>query len=147
MPATDIDAIENVHSGWVAQQLSSWSQWIDSRLRKRYAAPFASPYPEAVLSWLARIVTLRCYLRRGVDPTDQQFAEIKADADTAVAEIKEAADSNEGLFDLPLLDAVDVSAIVKAGPRVYSEASPYVFADVQRDAARYEDRSRRGTQS
>lgn len=145
MPASDLDVIETVAPGFIDQQLESVSQWLDTRLRKRYAAPFAAPYPEAVLAWVARIVTVRCYLRRGVDPTDAQFSEIKADADAATAEVKEAADSNEGLFDLPLRGDVDASAIVRGGPYVYSEASPYVAFDLQRDTAQAEDQSRGGS--
>jgi hypothetical protein len=145
LPAEYVDAIETAQAGWIAAQLESWSKWIDARLRKRYAAPFSDPYPEAVLSWLGRIVTLRCMLRRGVDATDAQFIEIKADADAAVLEVKEAADSETGLFDLPLLSVSDTSAIVKGGPFCYSEQSPYVAFDAQRETGRDEDRFRGGT--
>jgi len=145
MPSGDVDALETASPGWIESQLEYWTAQIDSRLRKRYAAPFSSPYPLAVQGWLARIVTVRCYLKRGIDPSDLQFAEIKADADTAVAEIKEAADSNVGLFDLPLRADTTTTGVTKGAPRSYSESSPYVWTDVQSDSANYEDTNRRGT--
>lgn len=145
MPAESVDAIEMVAPGWIDGQLTYWSGWIDSRLRKRYAAPFSAPYPEAVTGWLARIVTVRCFLRRGVDPTDLQFEEIKADADRAMEEIKEAADSNEGLFDLPLRADTTASGISRGGPFGYSEQSPYVWTDGQAETGRNEDRNGGGT--
>lgn len=145
MPSSTVDSLAVVSPGWIAQQLSYWSAQIDARLRKRYAAPFASPYPLAVQGWLARIVTVRCYLKNGVDPNDLQFAEIKADADAALAEIKEAADSNEGLFDLPLRADTTATGVSRGGPFGYSEASPYVWTDVQSDIGRSEDRSRGGS--
>ena len=72
MPGVHVDAIETVSPGWVDAQLEQVSSWIDSRLRKRYAVPFVAPYPSAVTGWLARIVTVRGYLKRGVDSTDEQ---------------------------------------------------------------------------
>ncbi len=145
MPAADVDGIESVAPGWILGQLTYWSGWLDSRLRKRYAAPFALPYPEAVTGWLARIVTVRAYLKRGVDQTDEQFLSIKEDAAEAMEEIKEAADSVVGLFDLPLREDTTASGISRGGPFAYTEASPYVWTDVQADAGRDEDRSRGGT--
>lgn len=145
MPASDIDEIEAVASGWVQAQLDYWSSWIDARLTKRYEAPFEAPFPVAVTGWLARIVTLRCYLRRGVDPNDPQFEEIRADADAAREEIREAADSEVGLFELPLREDTTASGVSRGGPRGYSEASPYVGFDVQSAAGRDEDAAGRGT--
>ena len=66
-------------------------------------------------------------------------------ADRARAEIKEAADSKEGLFDLPTNDAAGDSAIVKAGPRWYSESSPFVSADQQERHGLREDCHGRGS--
>lgn len=140
-----VDDAEDAHEGWIDGQLSSWSRKIDARLRKRYAAPFAAPVPETVLEWLTQIVTVRVYLKRGVDPNDQQFEEIRQDAKDALAEIAEAANSETGLFDLPLLDAADGSAVSKGGPYGYSEASPYVWTDLQADVGRDEDRNGEGT--
>ena len=144
-PSNVVDDIEAASAGWIDVQLAYWSKWIDARLLKRYQAPFASPYPVAVQGWLSRIVTLRCYLRRGVDPTDPQFAEIKGDAEKAEAEIKEAADAKEGLFELPLRADVDANGVTRGGPMAYSETSPYVWTDRQRSVATDEDRNKRGT--
>lgn len=145
MPSSTIESIESSSPGWIDTQLEYWSAQIDSRLRKRYEVPFASPYPIAVKGWLARIVTVRCFLKGGVDPSDLQFAEVKADADMALAEIKEAADSNTGLFDLPLRENTTDTGVSRGGPFGYSEASPYVWMDGQAETGRYEDSSRRGT--
>jgi phage gp36-like protein len=146
LPPEYVDAVEAVQAGFTDAQLESCSKLdIDARLTKRYAVPFETPVPEAVLSWLTRIVTHRVCLRRGVDPTDQQAADIKADHDEAKAEIKEAADSNESLFELPLRADTTASGISKGAPRSYSEQSPYVWMDGQACTGREEDRAGRGT--
>lgn len=139
IPSGYVDDIESVDSGWTLIQLEEASAWIDSRLRKRYAAPFASPYPVAVLSWLTKLVTVRCYLKRGVEATDEQFVSIQQDAMDAKAEIKEAADSNVGLFDLPLRSDTTATGIDRSGPFSYSEQSPYVGFSRQARTGRTED--------
>lgn len=131
MPASYADEIEALEAGWIETQLNYWSRWIDSRLRKRYAVPFEAPVSEVVTGWLTRIVTLKCYQKRGVDPTDAQFADVKDDAEHAQQEIKEAAESRDGLFDLPLRADDPSSAITKGAPLGYSEVSPYTWGDVQ----------------
>lgn len=145
LPSEYADAIEDLSPGWIDAQLAQWSAHIDTRLRKRYAVPFEAPYPYAVTSWLTSIVTVRCYLRRGVDPNDLQFAEIKADCDRAMAELKEAADSVTGLFDLPLRQDTTTNGISKGGTIGYSESSPYAWMDGQASTGRDEDRNGRGT--
>lgn len=145
IPSDYVDAIEAVDAGWTALQLEEASAWIDSRLAKRYATPFASPYPIAVLSWLTRIVTVRCYLKRGVEATDEQFQAIQEDAAEARKECMEAADSNVGLFDLPLRSNTTASGIDRSGPFGYSEQSPYAWASQQRRVGRGEDRNGGGT--
>ena len=145
MPSEYVDALDTVAPGWVDLQLEEWSAWIDSRLRKRYAAPFSAPYPVAVLSWLTKIVTVRCYLKRGVDATDEQFLSIQEDAKEARAEVMEAADSMAGLFDLPLRSDTTATGIDRSGPYSYSEQSPYVWATQQRRTGQDEDRNGGGT--
>ena len=53
-PSEYVDFVETLTPGWTANRLLVNSGWLDSRLRKRYAAPFAAPYPDAVLDWLQR---------------------------------------------------------------------------------------------
>lgn len=146
MPQADVNAVEEETPGFVDARLATHSARIDSRLRKRYAVPFAkTPYPEAVLEWVTKLVTYELYLKRGVDPSDQTLALVKADKEQAEAEVKEAADAQGGLFDLPLPELTDASAITKGGPLSYTEASPYVFTDSQSLDGRREDRNGRGT--
>ena len=134
-PPGYIDTIEASHPGWVDRQLVRWSAWIDARLSKRYATPFdaASP-PMIVEEWLARIVTHRCYLKRGVDPKDAEVAAIIADAEEAKAEIAEAATASAtaNKFELPLrADAPGYVGVVRGAPLGYAEESPYTWAENQ----------------
>ena len=150
IPSKFVDEVEAVSPGWVDTQLDYWSRWIDSRLRKRYASPFAAfgdapPTPLAVQGWLVRIVTIRVWIKRGIDPNDLQYDTVNQDSIDAKTEIAEAADSNVGLFDLPLRVDQDGSAINRANPKSHTEASPYVWTDEQADTARLEDEVGRGT--
>lgn len=140
-----VDEVEARYPGWIANRLAIESQRIDARLRKRYACPFAAPYPLIVVEWLTAIVTDNMMRKRGIDATDEQAETYSADRTTAEAEMKEAADSVEGLYDLPL--RADTSAAGIVAPQVlgYSEASPYVAFDIQAEAARNEDANGTGT--
>jgi hypothetical protein len=124
---------------FVNSRLVIESSKIDSRLRKRYAVPFASPPPEIVCGWLVAMVTPWLYKRRGIDPSDAQFASVLQDAVDAVAEMTEAANSVDGLFDLPLLQTGTTSGVSQGFPLSYSETSPYRWTDVQADTAQFED--------
>jgi hypothetical protein len=145
MPHASIDRIENqLAPGWISAQLEASSRWVDMRLAKRYRVPFNMPAPEAVRSWVARMVTARAYLVHGIPASDQQISLVIADSEKAETEVKEAADGQLGLIDLAPSESLD-TAVQYGGTRVYSEASPYVQYDVQLDRARREDRNRRGS--
>jgi hypothetical protein len=133
MPPADFDELD---SSFVQSRLDVGSSYIDGRLAKRYATPFTAPVPEVVLGWLTAIVTPELYFRRGWDPASEQGVQITGAADTAKAEIKEAADSVTGLWDLPLRQDNPASGISRGFPLAYSEASPYEWLDVQREAVR-----------
>jgi hypothetical protein len=149
IPSEFVDEVESRYPGWVAAQLEYWARWIDARLRKRYATPFAAhdatpPTPPTVQGWLARIVNLQVWIKRGIDPSDATFPTLKEDHDNARAEVLETANANEttspgAWFDLPLRADEDGTGISRGGPRSYSEQSPYVWTDRQRDTANDED--------
>jgi hypothetical protein len=125
----------------VDRMLGARTSWILSRLRKRYdtVAITAAP-PEVARGWLESLVTMDCYLRRGFAPTSEENNLFMANAETAKAELKEAADSKDGLFDLPLLpDPAGGSAVSKGGPLGYTEQSPFAWTTAQRNAGRADD--------
>lgn len=137
MPQADVDTLEVSEPGFLQQTLDDWSEEIDSRLAKRYAVPFKTPAPRVVKRWLVSIVSPIAYDKRGWNPQQDQAA-IREDAKTAKEEIKEAAEAEKGLFELPLIAGSEQSGVVRGGPFGYSEISPYVWADIQR--ANAEDR-------
>lgn len=125
-PSSYIDAIEALETGWTDGRLKVWSGWLDARLIKRYAAPFAAPYPDQILIWLEMLVRVELYEKRGVDATDAQIVLAREDQALALAQVREAADSNTGLFELPLRqDLAGISGVSAPVIRVYSEAGPY----------------------
>lgn len=145
IPSVYVDEVEGIAPGFVDGQLADVSRRLDGVLRKRYAAPFSAPYPEQVQEWLARIVSPRVWMKRGVDATDSQWDTIQEDAKAAWAEVAQAADGNAGLWDLPVAGGSTASAVSRGGPLVYSEQSAYVWTDRQACTGREEDRAGRGT--
>lgn len=145
LPVNVIDDIETRTPGWLTEQLTSVSSRIDARLTKRYAVPFQSPYPTAVREWLAHIVSWRAYLKRGVNSLDSEAQEYKAQHDQALKELEEAANSDTGLFELPLRADTTSTGVSKSGTRAYSEQSPYVSQDAKARVAYNEDGSGGGT--
>lgn len=154
MPDEWIDELETRYPGFVDKQIAYHSRWIDSRLRKRYSVPFKSwnetpVTPITVQGWLARILMLPMMVKRGLDASDSSYETIKDDFDAAKLEVLEAAKTNEeggaAFFDLASPEDTDSSAITKKATMSYSEASPYVSFDRQRDDGRNEDSNRRGT--
>ena len=146
MPGPDIDRLETLAPGWIDTQLLRYSRRIDDQVGKQYARPFVSPYPETVTGWLADIVTWRAYRKRGINPDDQAMVDARADYDQAFKEIGEAASSQDGKFELPLVSG-GAQAISRTAPLVYTETSPYVWKSVQESDALDEDAAGTGTTS
>ncbi len=146
MPSAYVDELETRAPGFIDARLELHSGLIAARLAKRYGAfGVGDAAPLVVKLWLVAMVTVDCWQKRGVSPTDEQYQEYKEAALKADADIKEAADSVTGLFDLPLLPTNDTSAVTRGGPLTYSEQSPYVWADQQMAAGRDEDDNRGGS--
>jgi hypothetical protein len=121
---------------WPAQ-FAAAQEWIDARLAKRYALPFAAPVPGVYLGWITVFATLAGYQRRGWDPSAKQNELVVKAVDDAKKEISEAADSAGGLFELPLrADTPGASGVAVGGPLGYAEASPYDWTDRQIEAVR-----------
>lgn len=130
----------------IDKRIAVRSSEILARLAKRYnRKTIADAPPEIVLGWLEALVTLDCFLVRGFNPGSKQDEQIIARAEKASADLKEAADAKDGLFDLPLIDNEDATAISKGAPLAYTEASPYVGFDVQAERGRAEDNAGSGT--
>jgi hypothetical protein len=70
----------------------------------------------------------------GGNPEGREDEWAKNDLDKVETELKEAADSKDGLLELPSRNT-DVlgSAVNIAGPLGYSEQSPYTWTDRQRE--------------
>jgi len=108
-----------------------------------WAAPY--PVPRICFVWLTRMVTPEMYWKRGVNPQDPAIAEAEKLRDLAYEQIKEAADSKDGLYDLPIADNETTSAIAQGGPLGYSETSPYVWTDLEACRGTLEDANAGGT--
>lgn len=146
MPGEMIARLENKSPGWLQTKLNAKSSWINAKLWKRYAVPFSAPYPEIVLDWLAALVTPEAYAKIGFNPSSEQDkSSIIEPADNARDEIDDAADAQNGKFELPLRQDTTAAGISRGGPMVYSEQSPYVAFDRQAATARSEDGARNGS--
>jgi hypothetical protein len=138
MPSEDVDDLQARYPGWLGETLADEYSAICDRLKKRYQVPFEPTLPRTVARWLNHIVTELAYEKRGYNPTSAQDEKISERAERARAEVLEAANSETGLFELPLRqETSDGSGVTKGGPYVYSEQSPYTWTDVQREAVRY----------
>jgi hypothetical protein len=115
-----------------------------SRLVKRYPAPTAAnPWPDPVanliMRWVTKMVARDLFAKRGWSPqSESDRDDIEKAADTAEAELKEAADGQNGLLELALADDGN-SSVTAPTPLSYSEQSPYTASRRQRWQGRNED--------
>lgn len=131
---------------FVDNALEDRSAYIDSLLGKRYAVPFTvEPFPSVVLRWLTVLVSLDVYMKRGFNPTDDDAQLFVKQFDTTIQELKEAANAQDGLYELPLRQDLTGNGIVKGYARTYSESSPFVWKRIQRAIGGREDLQGYGT--
>jgi phage gp36-like protein len=139
MPATDVDELEALYPGIVGAVAEQVSRIFDARLAKRYATPFAAPVPEVLRAHVCSVVVARLYERRGYNPGSAQDEIIQRSKVEALEWLKEAADSEKGLVELPIRELVptaDTSGVDRGAPLGYAEASPYAWTDVQAEDVR-----------
>ncbi len=107
-----------------------------------YTAP--TPILEVFLLWLTDLVNLDILRKRG-SSNDIDRKVFEDEAARVLAEVDKAANSKDGLFDLPMVADSQPSAVSKGGPLFYSESSPFVSADRQECEGRIEDACGFGT--
>ncbi len=119
---------------WLDQK---WAH-IRARLVKRYAVDFITPgpVPEKIIEWLVVLVDIEVWKCVGGLPEGREDGWADKDRDRVYAEIKEAADAETGLFELPLreTDPLGASAINKGGPLVESFNTVQGWFDAQAQA-------------
>jgi hypothetical protein len=144
MPGADVDTLETLEPDFLQTALNEMSAWMNARLKKQYAVPFdlAAP-PIVVLRWLAQLVTPMAKAKLGWSPSGESDRAAFVDPGMQAAkEIQEAADSKEGLFELPLRSDTTASGATRTAPLGYSEASPYAWMNEQLTRAIVEDGNR-----
>ncbi len=136
--------LEARYPGFLDRRLVLRSGEISSRLIKRYAVPLDMLDPPSVLvKWLVDLVTFDAFMKLGFNGGEGADGEIAKEKDLALEQIREAADAQSGLYELPLRASEDGSGITKSGPLAYSESSPYTAAKNQRREVSYGHRRRR----
>lgn len=128
---------------------------FDEKLTKRYQTPLGvdgsgtfnlDDVPLGVKSRVCEIVMFHLWVKRGMNPTSAQDQQAIIEAkDAAWKWLDEAADSEKGFVELPRRAITpDIADVSKAGPRSYSEQSPYVAFDIQGRDGRADDGRGRG---
>ncbi len=97
-----------------------------------------TPVPGAILSWLSRMMTVDCYMRRGANAQDPGIQMYLDEKTRCLEQLEKAANGKDGLLDLPMSEDLD-SAVTTGGVLGYSESSPYVWTDIEAGRAHRED--------
>ena len=98
----------------------------------------ATPVPETVLRWLRTLADYDVVKHHYRTTTDPALIDLKDDVATVRTEIQQAANSKDGMWDLPSTEDAD-SAITAGGPLGYSETSPYTWTDRQARDGTFDD--------
>lgn len=102
------------------------------------------PIPETILRWIRILWEWDAIAKAGRSPIAPELADFKEEVAEARAEIKEAADGEHSLFDLPVNEDSD-TAQTTGRPLGYSETSPYAAFDRQVKQGVLEDVSGSGS--
>lgn len=110
-----------------------WSH-IKARLVKRYSveSDFQSgDVPEKITEWLVILTDVDVWKCTGGIPEGREDGWADKDRERVDAETKEAANSDDGLFELPLRasDSLGKSAVNKGGPHVIKFTTGFDYFD------------------
>jgi hypothetical protein len=99
-----------------------------------------TPVPDVMIRWIVDMTTPRVFERRGVHPSNDDAIKLMFEREaTAAREVADAANSETGLFDLPLNTDTGGSGVTAPAPIAHSQASPYHWMNIQRARGRRED--------
>lgn len=112
-----------------------WSH-IKARLVKRYAVESdfqGGDVPEKIIEWLVILTDIDVWKCVGGVPEGREDGWADKDRERVESELKEAANADSGLFELPAKasDALGASAVNKGGPLLASSTTIYGWYDKQ----------------
>jgi hypothetical protein len=116
----------------VQRWLDLSSAHIRSRLVKRYAIDWSEvenqPVPDKIIQWLVLLVDIPVCKCTGATPEGRVDDWIREDETRVNDELKEAADAENGLFELPLRET-GASAVHIGVPYVVAYQMPWDYQD------------------
>lgn len=128
VPGAVLAEFEEANPGRLAKMIEAISRLMDSYLFKRYATPFAEPVPEAVKFHGTQILSHQLRITIGFDPGSRQDEEIVNARVAAFAWLEAAANSRDGLVELPKREPVpgnpDAPGVARRKARAFSYLSP-----------------------
>lgn len=131
---------------WVLEQCRLKQAWVYSRLDLNYdVQKFGDPVPAIIKQWIAYLVAADLLMLLGDEPNQEDIDRYEKRADQSRADIEAAANSETGLFSLPLKQGTSTDGAQRKTVRYTHTASPYVSLRMQRDRGRAEDESGTGT--
>jgi phage gp36-like protein len=127
IPASVLAEFEAANPGRVAAMIVAISRLMDSYLFKRYATPFVAPVPEAVKFHGTQILSHQLRVIIGFDPGSAQDEQIVDARKAAFAWLEQAANSRDGLVELPLREPdpgkADAAGVSRHKARAFSYRS------------------------
>jgi len=116
----------------VQRWLDMGSAHIRSRLEKRYAIDWTEisnqPVPDKIIQWLVLLTDIPVCKSAGVTPEGRVDDWAREDETRTNDELKEAADAENGLFELPLRET-GASAVHIGVPHVIDFLTPSTYWD------------------
>lgn len=127
VPGAVLNQFEDENPGRLLAMIEAISRLMDSHLFKRYATPFAEPVPEVVKFHGTQILSHQLRIIIGFDPGSRQDEQIVDARNAAFAWLEQAANSRDGLVELPVREPdpgkPDVSGVARRKARGFSYAS------------------------
>ena len=127
---------------WLLQQLELQASEVLAQLDTRYnTSRLASPYPMIIKKWISALVAADLVLLLWFQSNSSDVERYESRAQLARDQIKDAVNSKEGMWQLPLKEGDSTSKAQRSAVRYSSTTSPFLDMRVQRDRGKQEDNS------